>query len=101
MTYIKKVIKDDLTFHIKNATINFRKGDIVFIELDKTSSMVKIFQGNLVLQYHIKKAKNFFEDDQESELHDDVIDEISDEVVKRIEFNKKKTQMVDLLAEMF
>lgn len=99
--YIKKTLKTDLTFRIKNATINLKKGDIVFIEIDKASMMVKIYQGNLILEYHIKKGKNFFEDEQEDAFIDDVIDEIASQVVKKIETNKKKGEMEDLLAKMF
>lgn len=88
--YFKKVIKEDLTFRIKNAIINFKPGDVVFVEIDRTSMIAKIHQGNVTLDYHIKKARNFFVDEQEEALVDDVIDEIANHVVRKIEADREK-----------
>jgi hypothetical protein len=98
--YIRKIVKDDLTFHIKNVTIHLKKGDVVFSKVNGDSS-ITVYYGNIELVLHIKKANAMFE--HETEFANDIIDEIATRVLEKIDNGKKKKgdDLCDLMQMLF
>lgn len=97
--YIRKILKDNFTFTIKNATVNFMRGDVVFIKVNEENATMTIYQGNLELVYPIKKSNYLFENEHEDRFVEEVIDEIAERVAKKIEENKRipANSLMDIL----